>query len=177
MQTDTLQRAQKVLTRITEIVCACLLSILVANIFVSVFSRYVFFIPLNFANQLSKYLVMWLAFMGSSLAIERGEHVAVELLLNRLSIPIRNVLLIMLDILVSIFFITVIYFGFKFSINAMLSGFRDPLIWHMNLMYAYLSVPVGFIFILIQTNLCTVIEIRKSASQLTEHPEDSAHQA
>jgi TRAP-type C4-dicarboxylate transport system permease small subunit len=161
MQADTLQRVQKVLTRITEVVCACFLVVLVANIFVSVLSRYVFFIPLNFANQLSKYLVMWLAFMGSSLAIERGEHVAVELLLDRVSIPVRNVLLILLDILVSIFFVTIIYFGFKFSINAKISGFRDPLIWHMNLMYAYLSVPVGFIFMLIQANLCMVIEIRK----------------
>jgi TRAP-type C4-dicarboxylate transport system permease small subunit len=159
MGIESFRRTQNLLTMFTQAICAFLLTLLVVNISMAVFTRYVFFLPLNFSNQLSKYLLMWLAFMGSSLAIEKGQHVAVEIFLGKLPPDIRNMLLVTFDIFVTMFFFVVIYYGFMFSLNAKAMGFRDPLIWHMNLMYAYLSVPIGFIFMAIQFNLTTIIKI------------------
>ncbi|MCC3145779.1 TRAP transporter small permease [Halanaerobium sp. Z-7514] len=133
------------------------MSILVIVIFAAVMSRYVFFTPLNFANMLSKYLVMWLTFLGASIAIREGEHIAVNFFVNFLSNKKKKLILIVSNLIVSLFCITIIYYGILFSINGITS--TDPLLFGMRMIYPYLSVPVGFSFILIQYNLFTIIQL------------------
>lgn len=159
------EKIDNFITKLLNVVCASLLSILIIVIFIAVISRYVFFAPLNFTNMLSKYLVMWIAFLGSSIAIREGEHVAVNLCVRGLSNKTRKIILILTDILVSIFCLIVIYHGLYFSINGLTSN--DPLLFGMKMIYPYLSVPVGFSFIFIQYNLFTIIEVLSDKNKIS----------
>ncbi|MFD2044522.1 TRAP transporter small permease [Ornithinibacillus salinisoli] len=160
---DSLDRVDQVIAKAVEIVCVILLAAIVIVTSMSVFSRFVIFNPLNFADALSKYLMMWMVFLGSGIAVRAGEHIVVDMFTDKIKGKSKKMLLIVIDILISVFLIIIIYYGF---INAW-SGkdSHDPFVFGVSMMIPYLSVPVGFSYILFQLNLTTVLSILKVEKQ------------
>lgn len=151
----TLRRADKSLSKSVEIVCISILVIIVLTVSVSVFTRFVIFYPLNFADALAKYLMIWLAFLGSGLAIREGEHIAVNLLESNLEGKAKRGLLAFINVSISIFLIVVIYYGYLNAWSARNSS--DPFVFGVSMMVPYLAVPVGAFYSLIQVNLSIAI--------------------
>lgn len=154
---ERLMKADNNVARVVEIVCVFLLAMIVIIISVSVFTRFVMFNPLNFANPLAKYLMLWLAFLGAGLAFRFGEHIAVDMFVDKLKSSSKSLLIITSNILISIFLIVVIYYGFEFALSGLESN--DPLVFGISMVFPYLSVPVSFIYILFQLNISTVINL------------------
>src|SRR5699024_1411321 len=102
------------------------------TISVSILTRFVFFTPLNFADALAKYLMLWLCVLGSGLAIRSGEHVLVEMFSTKLSGKSKKIWLVFVDIVVSIFFIFIIYNGITFALSVI--GFIDPFVSDLSLL-------------------------------------------
>ena len=150
-----LHKSESYLIKFLKVICSILFCLIIIDVFSSVLSRYVLFYPLNFADQLAKYLVIWLAFLGTSLAINEGSNIAIDLLVRKLSTQSKNILLIVIDIMVSIFLFVIIYYGFLFAWQA--KNFNDPLVFGMSMIYPYLSVPIGFLFILVIVNIRTIL--------------------
>lgn len=150
--------------------CVALLGAIVVTISASVFSRFVVFHPLNFADALAKYFLQWMAFLGVGLAIRSGEHVLVDMLVVKFSQRSARALLVGINVLVSVLFATVAYYG---TLNA-LSGLNshDPFVFGISMAIPYFSVAAGALYALIQTNLTTWIrlqdpEIRFQPSEVT----------
>src|SRR5699024_10203962 len=96
-ETDDISIIQKIdnkLALFIKIITVVMLAIIVLVTALSVISRFIFFMPLNFANPLSIYLLIWISFLGSGLAIEEANI----FLLKCFSIDLKsgNVLLYLL---------------------------------------------------------------------------------
>jgi len=63
-----------------EVVCAVLLAVLVAAISTGVTFRYVFNSPLPWPEELARYALVWLTFIGAALATKRQGHIVVDFL-------------------------------------------------------------------------------------------------
>ena len=50
-----------------------------ALLFVNVFLRYVFLAPINWAEELTLYLMVWIVFVGGSVAVRTRGHMAIDL--------------------------------------------------------------------------------------------------
>ena len=144
-------------TFITKIVLAILMSAIIVNISADIFYRYVLVNPLNWSNQLAKYLMVWFAFLGSSLAVREGAHISTDVLLRRLSEVWRKYLLIISCFGVTIFLIVVIFWGFYFAYG--LRQDIDPLLG-IKIIYPFLAVPIGSIFMLIQVMWVLIEAVR-----------------
>lgn len=163
---NVLMKTDQIVSRSIEILCVILLASIVITISISVLSRFVVFNPLNFANPMSKYLMIWLAFLGAGLAFRYGEHIAVDMISDRLKQKTRKKLMIAIDILTSSFLTVMIYYGFIFAMSGINSN--DPLVFNISMIIPYLSVPVSFIYMLFQLNLSTVLHILKTDRQTGE---------
>jgi tripartite ATP-independent transporter DctM subunit len=67
-------RLDTALARVTEIPAAILVAVEIVVLFAGVVSRYVFHRPLVWSDELATLLFLWLAMLGSVIALRRGEH-------------------------------------------------------------------------------------------------------
>lgn len=99
------------INRWVELLCAGLLAILVIDIWIGVFGRYVFELPVTWAEELARYLMIWTALLAVSCGVARREHVAVTALLHRIPIRIRRWFDLGVHLLAFAFFAFLFYFG------------------------------------------------------------------
>jgi len=152
-----LQRSEAILSKVVEVICVALLGIIVITISVSIFTRFVVFHPLNFADPLAKYLMIWMVFLGIGLAIREGEHIVVDLLESRMRGKGKTYLLILVNGAISVFLVVVIYYGFLNAWSGRHS--EDPFVFGISMMIPYLSVPIGATYALVQIMLSSIIRL------------------
>ncbi|MCF8057090.1 MAG: TRAP transporter small permease [Desulfocapsa sp.] len=140
-----------------KIFCVTCLAAIVICTSLSVFFRYVFFFPLNFSDPLSVYLLTWLTFVGTGIAVSTGEHVYVDFFLSRFPDYLKKVMVVITAITVSFFLVLITYYGFIFAWAMRDSS--DPMIFGMSLLVPYLSVPVGATYCLLQIWLAAIISL------------------
>ena len=134
-------------TLLTKCLICLLMIAIIINISADIFFRYVLVKPLSWSSQLAKYLMVWFAFLGSSLAFRSAAHLNIDLLIKNLSLRWRKILFSVSYLGITFFLCVVIILGFQFSY-----GLRfdiDPLVG-IKMIYPFLGVPVGSIFMLIQ---------------------------
>src|SRR5487761_265219 len=79
----------RALAAITEVPAAVLLALEIVVLFAGVVSRYVFHAPLTWSDELASLLFLWLAMLGTVIALRRGEHMRMTALINRCRLPAR----------------------------------------------------------------------------------------
>ena len=84
-----------------------LLGIMVINVCWQVFSRYVLNDPSRFTDELARYLMIWIAFLGAAYISKKNLHVAIHILPSNLSekhkariSTINNLLIILFTFLI-----------------------------------------------------------------------------
>ncbi|WP_126979605.1 TRAP transporter small permease [Frigidibacter oleivorans] len=155
--TARLRRFDLHLSSAVRSICVALLGAIVLTISASVFSRFIIFNPLNFADALAKYLMQWMVFLGVGLAIRSGEHVLVDIVAVKLSRRSARVLLVLNNALVSVLLAVVAYYGTLNALSA--TGSRDPFVFGISMAIPYASVAVGAAYALVQSNITTWLNL------------------
>lgn len=136
----TSARLSAALNRWIERVCAAILAVLVVDIWVGVFGRYVFELPVTWAEELARYLMIWAALLAVSCGIARREHVAVTALISRLPDPARRWLHVGIDLLAFAFFAFIGYFGIGMTQGG---ATQYATIFEMTMVIPFAAVPVS----------------------------------
>ncbi|MDH3235858.1 MAG: TRAP transporter small permease subunit, partial [Alphaproteobacteria bacterium] len=71
--------------RILDTIAAALMGTIVVVMVVQVFARYVLNDSLIWAEELCRYLLIWITFLFIGIAFERGEFIAIDVLPNALT--------------------------------------------------------------------------------------------
>ena len=82
---------------------------------VQVFFRYVLNYSLFWSEELARYILVWLTFLGTSAAYYRHAHPGVDILYSRLPSSGKRVLSVIIDIISIGFFCIMVYFGCRFA--------------------------------------------------------------
>jgi TRAP-type transport system small permease protein len=120
--------------------CAVLLAVLVVDIWIGVFGRYVFELPVTWAEELARYLMIWAALLAVSCGVARREHVAVTALLHRFPIRIRRWFDVGIDALAFAFFAFLCYFGIGMTQQG---STQYATIFEMTMTIPFAAVPVS----------------------------------
>lgn len=125
---------------------ACMISIVLLTLMVlsQVITRF-FNISLTGTDELSRLLIVWLTFLGTSLAFHEKMHLAVNFFVKKANDKNRRKINIAINTLMALFFAVLVIFGFKFSFESM-NYTSSTLQLPMGIFY--LAVPVGGIFAL-----------------------------
>jgi len=109
-------------------------------VFVNVVCRYIFTFSIIWAEEVSQYLMIWIAYLGAGLAMREGRHVAIEMLQDRLPTPLGRTLRMVVGGLVLGFLGLVTVLGFQFVAFAWQ---QETPVLNISLGIPYLAVPIG----------------------------------
>lgn len=124
-----------------------LLGIMVSNVAVGVFFRYVLNNSLPWTEELARYLMVWFAFIGMAVAFRQEEHVNVSFVVNLFPLSIRNLIKIIAYSLVLFFLITL----FSQSLNVLkVVKIQTSPSMRIPMLYPYLSVTFGSLLMAIE---------------------------
>lgn len=118
--------------RIGEATLILLFAVMVASALVQVVTRYVFNAPLTWSEELSRYVFIWLSFMGTWYAWVRREHLGIDVLPQMLPARPRRVLMIFLEFTVLVFAVASMYYGqriLQVSLRQPSAVLRVPMAW------------------------------------------------
>ncbi|BBO86411.1 TRAP transporter small permease [Desulfosarcina ovata] len=80
-----------------------------------VFFRYVLNQSLFWSEELARYLLVWLTFLGASAAYYRHAHPGVDILYRRMTPGLRKVCLVLIHLVSISLFVVMIVYGYRFA--------------------------------------------------------------
>lgn len=136
---------------IRRIMVICMVVISCALI-LQVTSRFIFHQQVAWADELARYLLVWMVFLGSGIAIQNSDLLGIEAVANIVPRKINRIFSI-ISYFVQVAYLSVaVYYGLKFSL--IMVNQMSPLL-PIPMLFAYGCIPVGFGFALF--NLIEVI--------------------
>lgn len=140
------EKVSHIAERVVQVTLVGMVAIMTIIIIVQVFMRYLFLYSLSWSEEVARYLMIWVAFLGASLALKYGFHIGIEFVITRIPEKTRTLinLLAKLSILVFLIFFTIGGFQVSWAVRDQDS---PALLFSMG--YAYLSAPVGGVFMII----------------------------
>jgi TRAP-type C4-dicarboxylate transport system permease small subunit len=124
-----------------EFVCGLLMAAITGVVFLQVISRYVFRHPFDWPEELARFLFVWVALLGAALALRRGAHFSIEILVHRFSKRWQLITALFIHSLLGLFILIVTIKGFELAIRIreqLSSGIE------ISMTIPYLAVPVSF---------------------------------
>ena len=77
-----LQVAERALFRLTAVISAMLLTVIIVLLFAGVVARYVFHVPITWSDELCSIVFLWLAMLGAALATQQASHMRMTALVT-----------------------------------------------------------------------------------------------
>ena len=75
---------------LVERVCVALMAVLVGDVFLGVWSRYVMRATFQWYDEVARLCFVWMIFLGAAVAVRRGAHFRLHLLIDRLGASARR---------------------------------------------------------------------------------------
>lgn len=83
-----------------NIIMALALAVMVVLVFGNVVLRYLFNSGITWSEEMSRYLFIWLTFLGAIGAFKNKEHLGVDMLIKRLPTKMKKVVIVISDLLI-----------------------------------------------------------------------------
>jgi len=128
--------------------------ILVISLFLQVFTRYILKMPIFWTDELSRYMFIWIIFLGSGIAFSKDSHIRVRLLIKKLPQKFKMLQEIIIKVLLICYLILVTVKGFE--LIQFVKRQTTPAL-EISRAYPYSAVLVGSI-IMILGLLCSLIK-------------------
>lgn len=136
----------KIVNKVVKVVTILFLSVMTVMVAVEVILRYGFGKSLYVTEELTRYLMVWVVFLASSLAIRDNSHISIELIPNLFRGRVRTGYNLIAQGFLLFF---LIFLGVKgiealtFQMDQIIPSLEIPIFWF------YLAIPVGsFLMIL-----------------------------
>jgi len=141
------EKMSRIAERVVQVTLVGMVAVMTVIIINQVFMRYLFLYSLSWSEEVARYLMIWVSFLGASLALKYGFHIGVEFVINRIPEKMRGWVNLTAKLGTLLFLIYFTIGGFRVS-WAVRDQDSPALLFSMA--YAYLSAPVGGLFMIIQ---------------------------
>jgi TRAP-type C4-dicarboxylate transport system permease small subunit len=133
-------RFERYLVAVNRAIIFAMMVVMTTLVFINVLARYAFNFSIIWAEEVSQYLMIWIAYLGAGLALREGRHVALEVLHDRLPAPISRRLRMAIGGIVLAFLGTVTVLGFQFSLFVWT---QETPVLNISLGIPTLAIPIG----------------------------------
>ena len=118
-------------------------------LFINVIMRYVFLYPIYWAEELCRYLMVWMIFIGASQVTLQGGHVAVDIVPRLLPKRVNRVLAFLVNGMSIVFCVVLAYFAYKQMRRVKIAHQISPAM-ELPMWLAYLAIPLGTVLMSIR---------------------------
>ena len=152
-----MEKLSAILDKITLTTASILLVLIAVIVNWGVFCRYVLFAPLPWSEQIPKYAMIYMGFLGASVGISRNRHIGFDILVKRLPSMIRKLIIIAGRILILFFLVMMTIYGVSFAFAVGFSS-NAPML-PIPMFYLFLAVPIGGVFMTLQATIRLVLDL------------------
>lgn len=154
---EVMEQTRVLLERHTQTITALLLFIIALIVNLGVFCRYVLFAPLPWSEQIPKYAMVWMGFLGASVGISQNRHIGFDVLIARLPLMVRKTIILAGRLLIMFFLVFMTSYGISlaFAVGFISSA---PMLG-IPMFYLFLAVPTGGILMISQLAIRIVLDL------------------
>lgn len=128
---------------IEEIILVFLLSATSLLTFAQVIMRYIVKSPLSWSEEISRYMFIWMIYIGVSYGVKRSAHIKVDFLMNLFPRPIKKIILVLSDLIFMTFSLFIVASGLGVATKILKLGQKSPALG-IQMGYIYFATVIGF---------------------------------
>lgn len=140
----------KKIDRYSDIFAKYLLAILMVamtiTVLLGVLFRYFLKMSFPWSEELARYLMIWIGFLGSSIALREGAHVGVKFFINAMPKKVSNYFIFVSRVLIIVFLLFIIKYGLSM---AMRNIDQISPVMQLSMFIPYFAIPFSGILMLI----------------------------
>lgn len=126
-----------------RIILTASLSVMAAVLLAQVFMRYFMRSPFVWSEELARYILVWAAILGVSLAVREGRHIRVDFLPMVLGPRSQTLFMVIAHLGVLVFSAVIVWESLPLIQRLRMIGQTSPAL-NVPMWTVYLAVPVGF---------------------------------
>jgi TRAP-type C4-dicarboxylate transport system permease small subunit len=142
-----ISKALKGMETALEWAVAGIIAIMVVNISLGIFFRYVLNNALFWTEEMSRYLMVWAGMLGAAIAMRDNEHVGVNFVIDVFPPAIKRVLMVVARLVISVFLFILLIKSFTYLDSL---SIQKSAAMQIPMAIPYLSVTAGAIFMSIE---------------------------
>lgn len=123
----------------------CIVTLLITSsviLFVNVVARYVFNTGFVWAEELVRYEIIWMVFIGGSVAVRKGIHIGIEVLLHVLPKGGARILRMLVGAICVIFCLVLLFYSTELALQTRSFGQRSSAM-QLPFWIIQLAIPIG----------------------------------
>ena len=165
-------RCEAWFVRANQWLLVALVAAMAMLVFVNVVCRYVFNFSLIWVEELTRYMMVWLGFLGSGLVLRFGAHVAVDLFQDLLPPAAARAVRAAIVVVLAFLFAAMAWLGVRYV------GFaweQETAVLNWSTGAIYLAVPIGALLMLLHLLLVarSFVSVREFEKSETFHAEEA----
>lgn len=137
----------KRINKILEIVLVIIMSVLVIDVLWQVTSRYILTSPSSFTDELAGFLLIWVGLLGAAYVAGRNEHLAIDILLQKMKGTNKKRLQTTIYLLILIFAVSVMVIGGSWLVYTRFVLDVRSAALELQLGYVYIVLPLSGLLI------------------------------
>ena len=137
-----LERFDRFFVRANQVLIGVMMLVMFVLVFINVVGRYGFNVSYAPAEEISTFLMIWVAYLGAGLALREGRHATIDMFQDRLPIELRRPLRALLGVVILVFFGVLAWLGIRMSI---FGWSQETIATQMPTGIPYLAIPLGSI--------------------------------
>lgn len=158
---------KKIDKHIEEWILVTLLTVSLTSITLQICMRFIFGNSLSWSEELARYCFIWLIYIGIAYGVKRARHITLDIAFDLVPDTFKKILLVVSNVLVGIFALAVIYYS-VFLIEQLATFGQTSAAMRLNMVWVYLSVPIGMLLTIIRLVQNTSYIIKNWDSVLTD---------
>jgi TRAP-type C4-dicarboxylate transport system permease small subunit len=142
-------KLKNILDKCLEVLVMVSVAVLVIDVLWQVFTRFVMGDPSSWTEELATFLLIWVALLGSAVALGRGAHLGIDYFVGKLDDRIRMRTELFVFAVVALFSLLVMVIGGVGLVMRTLELEQISVALKLPMGYVYLAVPISGAFLVL----------------------------
>jgi len=138
-----------IVAKISILFCYILLVSVTAVVGLAVFYRYILNDPLQWAEEIARYLLIWLSLIAASVAIKERKHINLTTVVRRLPKRISLIIEIILYLIIVVLITIIARYSWLMVVTRSVRQFSPSIA--ISMLWVHSALPVGFCLMLLQS--------------------------
>lgn len=138
-----------VIEKVTGVACVVFLGGMVVVVAAGVFFRFIINNPLQWSEELARFLMLWTGFAAMNISMRRDNHIKINVIRKFLPSWLQIILDYIVYLLIGFFLLLLMIKGYNMSVSTRMTALALP----VSMTWIYASVPIGAALTLVQLSL------------------------
>lgn len=155
---------KKILNNLEEYILVVLFPLMTIIVFAATMTRYMKLGSIPWSEELARYIMVWIAYIGASLGVKKNAHLGVEIIMNMLPGKLKALSKYVRFAIILIFNVLIILFSYKVMNHQINMGQVSPAL-SIPIWIAYLAIPVGAFLMIVRSIQASFIKDNHTVKQ------------